>query len=109
MASGVELFGHRTPRSAVAYTSQILAETTLEVSSHLTNKKQWASATGYAIDKMLGLASEIVTDGKGRFRASYLSNGTYVTPGVVSRTLIPAGTRGLLNRSVIHGMDQHVS
>ena len=61
------------------------------------------------MDKILGRASEIVTDGKGRLRTSYLSNGTYVTPGVASRTLIPAGTRGLLNRGVIHGMDQHVS
>ena len=52
----------------------MLAETTPEVSSNLTNKKKWASATGYTIDKILGRASEIVTDGKGRFRASYLGN-----------------------------------
>lgn len=108
MASGFQLFGHRTPRIDVAYTSQMLAETTPEVSSNLTNKKKWASATGYTIDKILGRASEIVTDGKGRFRASYLGNGTYVTPGVASRTLIRAGTR-LLNKSVIRGMDQHFS
>lgn len=87
MASGVEMSGHRKPRSVVAYASQMFAETTSEVSSGLTNVKKWASAAGYAINKILGLTSDMVTDGKGRFRASYLSDGTYVIAGVASRTL----------------------
>ena len=80
-----------------SYTSQMFAETTPEVSSSLTNVKKCA---GYAIDKTLGLAGEMVTDGKGRFEASYLSDGTYVTEGVASRALIRTGTR-LLDRRVI--------
>ena len=78
--------GHRKPRS-VAYTSQMFAETTPEASSSLTNVKKWASAAGYAIDKILGLTSDMVTEEKGRFRALYLSDGTYVIAGVASRTL----------------------
>ena len=59
------MLGHRKPGSVVAYTSQMFAETTPEVSSSLTNVKKWASAAGYAIEKILGLTSEMVIDGKG--------------------------------------------
>ena len=100
-ASGVEMSGHRKPRSVVAYTSQTFAETTPEVSSSLTNEKKWASAAaGYAINKILGLTSDMVTDGRGRFRASYLSDGTYVIAGVASRTLsVKCPTLGLTKQS----------
>ena len=60
----------------------MFAKTSPEVSSNLTNVKKWASEAGYPIDKILGLISEMVTDGKGRFRTSYLSDRTYVTAGV---------------------------
>ena len=86
----------------------MFAEATPEVSSSFTNVKKWASAAGYTIDKILGLTSEIVTDGKGRVRIQYLSDRTYVAAGVASRTLTRAGAT-VLNRSVIRGMDQHVS
>ena len=62
-------------------------QSTPEVSSSLNNVKKCA---GFAIDKILGLAGEMVTDGKGRFEASYLSDGTYVTAVVASRTLTRA-------------------
>ena len=62
----------------------MFAKTSPEDSSNLTNVKKWASAAGYPIDKILGLISEMVTDGKGRFRISYLSDLTYVTAGVAS-------------------------
>ena len=62
----------------------MFAKTSPEVSSNLTNVKKWASTEGYPIDKILGLISEMVTDGKGRFRTSYLSYRTYVTAGVAS-------------------------
>ena len=73
-----------TPPQVVACTLQMFAKTSPEVSSNLTNVKKWASAAGYPIDKILGLISEMVTDGKGRFRTSYLSDRTYVTAGVAS-------------------------
>ena len=60
MASGVEMLGHRKPRSVVAYSSQMFAEATPEVSSNLTSVKKWASAPGYGIDKILGMTSEMV-------------------------------------------------
>ena len=100
------MLGHGEPtRSVVAHTSQMFAETTPKVSSSLTNVKKCA---GYAIDKILGLAGEMVTDGKGRFEASYLSDETYATAGVASRTLTRAGT-SLLDGRVIRSMDRHVS
>ena len=49
VAGGVEMLGHRTPRSVVAYSSQMFAEATPEVSSSLTSVKNWASAPGYGI------------------------------------------------------------
>ena len=73
-----------TPPQVVACTLQMFAKTSPEVSSNLTNVKKWASAAGYPIDRILGLISEMVTDGKGRFRTSYLSDRTYVTAGVAS-------------------------
>ena len=60
------MLSHRKPRSVVAYTSQTFAETTPGVSSGLTNVKKWASAAGYTKEKILGLTSEMVIDGKGR-------------------------------------------
>lgn len=56
--------GHSTPRSVVAYTLQMFAEATPKVCSSFTNVKKWASAVGYAIDKILGLTSEMLTDTK---------------------------------------------
>ena len=45
------------------YTSQMFAGTTSEVSSSLTNVKKWASAAGYAMDKILdGQDSRISLD-----------------------------------------------
>ena len=58
------MLGHRKPRSVVAYTSQMFAEATPKVCSSFTNVKKWASAAGYAIDKILGLTNEMVTDSK---------------------------------------------
>ena len=60
VASGVEMLGHRIPRSVVSYSSQMFAEATPEVSSNLTGVKKWASAPGYGIDKILGMTSEMV-------------------------------------------------
>ena len=54
---------HRKPRSVIVYTSQMFAGTTSEVSSSLTNVKKWASAAGYAMDKILdGQDSRISLD-----------------------------------------------
>ena len=39
VASGIEMLGHRKPRSVVAYSSQMFAEATPEVSSSLTSVK----------------------------------------------------------------------
>lgn len=50
----------------------MFAKASPEVSSSHTNVK-WASAAGYARDKVPGPAGEMVTDGKGRFRTSHLS------------------------------------
>ena len=91
------MLGHRPHRSVVAYTSQMFAETTSEVPSILNSVKKWASAAGYAIDKILGLAGEMVTDGYERLKASHFSDRTYETAGVASRTLTRMGTR-LLSR-----------
>ena len=60
VASGVEMLGQRTPRSVAAYSSQMFAEATPEVSSSLTSVKKWTSAAGYGIDKVLGMTSEMV-------------------------------------------------
>ena len=56
------MLGQRTPRSVVAYSSQMFAEATPEVSSSLTGVKnsKWVSAAGYGIDKILGMTSEMV-------------------------------------------------
>ena len=88
------------PRGVVACTSQMFAEATPELSFSFINVKKWASAGGYAIDNILGLTSEMVTDGKGRFRTSYHSDRTYIAAGVASKTSTHAGTR-LLNGSAI--------
>ena len=60
------MLSHRKPGSVVAYTSQTFAETTPGVSSGLTNVKKWVSVAGYTTEKILGLTSEMVIDGKGR-------------------------------------------
>ena len=54
VARGFEMLRHRKLRSVVAhaYTSQTFAKTTPEVSFSFINVKNWASAAGYAINKI---------------------------------------------------------
>ena len=72
--------GHRKPRSAVACTSQVFAKTTPKASSGFSNVKR-ALTAGYAVNKILRLAREMVTDGKETLRTSYLCVGTDIIAG----------------------------
>ena len=46
-----------------------------------------ASATGYTVHKIFGHAGEMITDGEGAFRASYIVERSDVLAGVTPRAL----------------------
>lgn len=52
--------------------------------SSSTNVKKRPSAVGYSVNKILGLAGEIVTDRKGTLTASYRSDETDVIAAFAS-------------------------
>ena len=55
----------------------MFAETSPEASSCFSNVKNGrASVTGYVVRKIIGLAEEVVTDGKIAFRTEYLGERT---------------------------------
>lgn len=62
----------------------MFATTTPKASSSSTNVKKRPSAVGYSVNKILGLAGEIVTDRKGTLTASYRSDETDVIAAFAS-------------------------
>lgn len=64
-------------------------------------------AAGYAINKILGLAGEMFTDGKETLTALYLCNATDVTAGVALGTLTREGAR-LFGKRMMGGVNQYV-
>lgn len=62
----------------------MFAKTTPKASSSSTNVKKRPSAVGYLVNKILGLAGEIVMDRKGTLTASYLSDETDVIAAFAS-------------------------
>ena len=78
---------HGTPRSVVAYASQMLTKSTPETSPSFTDVNMGATAAGYAVHKIFRHAGEMIADGEGAFRASYLGERIDELAGVTPRAL----------------------
>ena len=60
---------HRKSRGVVAYASQMLANSTPEISPSFTDVDMGTSAAGYTVHKIFRHASEMIADDEGAFRA----------------------------------------
>ena len=60
---------HRKSRGVVAYVSQMLTNSTPEISPSFTDVDMGASAAGYTVHKIFRHAGEMIADGEGAFRA----------------------------------------
>ena len=60
---------HRKFRGVVAYASQMLTNSTPEISPGFTDVDLGASAAGYTVHKIFRHAGEMIADGEGAFRA----------------------------------------
>ena len=63
---------HRKSRGVVTYASQMLTNSSPETSPSFANVDMGASATGYTVHKIFRRAGEMIADGEGAFRASYI-------------------------------------
>ena len=73
---------HRKSRGVVAYASQMLTNSTPETSPSFTNVDMGASAAGYTVHKIFQHAGEMIADGKGASRASYIGERSDEVAGV---------------------------
>ena len=78
---------HRKSRGVVAYASQMLTNSTPETSPSFTDVDMGASAAGYTVHKIFRHAGEMIADGEGAFRASYIGERSDELAGVTSMAL----------------------
>ena len=78
---------HRDTRSVVAYASQMFSKSTSEASPSFTNVKMGTSAAGYTVHEIFWHAGEMIMDGKGVLRASYLGDWIDVLASLATRAL----------------------
>ena len=78
---------HGKSRGVVAYAAQMFTNSTPETSPSFTDVDMGASAAGYTVHKIFGHAGEMIADGEGAFRASYIVERSNVLAGVTPRAL----------------------
>ena len=80
---------HRKSRGVVAYASnsQMFTNSTPKTSPSFTNVNMGASAAGYTVHKIFRHAGEMIADGEGAFRASYIGERSDELAGVTPRAL----------------------
>ena len=87
VSGGVEMLCHRKSRGGVAYASQILTKSTPETSPSFADLDTGASAAGDTVHKIFRRAGEMIADGQGAFRASYIGERrdelAGLTPGLL--------------------------
>ena len=72
MTGGVEMLCHRKSRGVVTYASQVLTSSTPETSPSFADVDMGTSAARYTVHKIFRRAGEMIADGEGAFRASYI-------------------------------------
>ena len=88
--------------------SQMLTNSTPETSPSFTDVDMGASAAGYTVHKILRRAGEMIADGQGAFRASYIGERSDELAGLTPRALTCMRPRVLSGRAV-GGVYQYVS
>ena len=78
---------HRKTRGVVAYASQMFTNSTPETSPSFTNVDMGASAAGYTVQKIFRHAGEMIADGEGAFRASYVGERSDKLAAMTTRAL----------------------
>ena len=78
---------HRKSRSVVAYASQMLTNATPETSPSFADVDMGASAAGDRLHKIFRSADEMIADGEGPFRASYIGERSDELAGLTPETL----------------------
>ena len=78
---------HRKSRGVAAYALQMLTNSTPETSPSFADIVMGASAAGYAVHKIFRRASEMIADGEGAFRASYIGERSNELAGLTPRAL----------------------
>ena len=91
---------HRKSRRVVAYASQMLTNSTPETSPSFADVDMGASAAGYTVHEVFRRAGEMIADGEGAFRASYIGERIDVLAGLTPRALTCLQSRRLSRRAV---------
>ena len=99
---------HRKSRGVVAYASQMLSNSTPETSPSFADVDMGASAAGYTVHKIFRRAGEMIADGEGAFRASYIGERSDELAGLTPRALTCMRSR-LLSRRAVGEVYQYVS
>ena len=102
------MFCHRKSRGVVAYASQMLTNSVPETSPGFADEDMGASAAGYTVHKIFRRAGEMIADGEGAFRASYIGERSDELAGLTPRVLTCMRSR-LLSGRAVGGVDQYVS
>ena len=88
--------------------SQMLTNSTPETSPSFTDVDMGASTAGYTVHKIIRHAGEVIADGEGAFRASYIGERIDELAGLTPRALTCMRPRLLSGRGV-GGVYQYVS
>ena len=99
---------HRKSRVVVAYASQMLTNLTPETSPSFPDVDMSVSAAGYTVHKIFRRAGEMIADGEGAFKASYIGERSDELAGLTPRALTCMRSR-LLSGRAVGGVDQYVS
>ena len=99
---------NRKSRGVVTYASQILTNSTPETSPSLADVDMGASAAGDAVHKIFRSADEMIADGKGAFRASYIGERSDELAGLTPGALTCMRPR-LLSGRAVGGVYQYIS
>ena len=99
---------HRKSRGVVAYASQMLTNSTPETSPSFADEDMGASAAGYKVHKIFRRAGEMIADGEGAFRASYIGERSDELASLTPRALTCMRPR-LLSGRAVGGVYQYVS
>ena len=99
---------HRKSRGVVAYASQVLTNLTPKTSPSFTDIDMGTSAAGCTVHKIFRRAGEMIADGEGAFRASYIGERSDELAGLTPRALTCMRPR-LLSGRAVGGVYQYVS
>ena len=95
-------------RVVVAYASQMLTNSTPETSPSFADVDMGASVAGDTVHKIFRSAGEMIADGEGAFRASYIAERSDEHAGLTPGALTCMTPRLLSGRAVA-GVYQYVS